>query len=197
MRLTKHQIDFTPGAKAVYQPPYRAGHKSEEVKIDEVSRMLRKRVIGPATSEWAIPVELAQKKNDAILKLCIGYRNLYGAIVRYSYPMPRMEEWIYFFGDTNVFGTLDSKSACWQIPTGDKDKAKIRFTCHRGLNRLTHMPFGLRNEEYKAFTQLEPAMVSPPIMALPKSGLPSTGDTDTSDSQVGRSLLQEQENGYK
>jgi Reverse transcriptase (RNA-dependent DNA polymerase) len=101
-------------------------------------------VIEPATSEWASPVVLVPKP-DGSMRFCIDYRRLNTVTVRYSYPLPRMDECIDSLGDARVFCTLDCNSGYWKIPVSPHDKEKTTFTSHEGLFKFLRMPFGLRN----------------------------------------------------
>jgi hypothetical protein len=58
INTTPHRIEIIPGAKPVFQRPYRAGKAGREVEKREIERMLSAEVIETATSEWASPVVL-------------------------------------------------------------------------------------------------------------------------------------------
>jgi Reverse transcriptase (RNA-dependent DNA polymerase) len=106
--------------------------------------MLKADVIVPAASDWASPVVLVPKP-DRSMRFCIDYRKLNAVTVRYSYPLPRMDECIDSLVDASVFSTLDCNSGYWQIPVDPIDIEKTTFTCHEGLYQFRRMPFGLKN----------------------------------------------------
>ena len=139
-----HRIDIIPGAKPIYQQPYRCGIERRKAEEAEVQRMLQAGVITPSNAEWASPVILVPKP-DGSLRFCIDYRKLNSITIRDSYPMPRMDECIDSLGSATVFSTLDCNSGYWQLPVATKDQDKTTFTCHAGSYKFLRLPFGLRN----------------------------------------------------
>ena len=139
-----HRIEIVPGAKPVYQQPYRCGIERRKAEDAEVQRMLQAGVITPSNAEWASPVILVPKP-DGSLRFCVDYRKLNNITVRDSYPMPRMDECIDSLGSATVFSTLDCNSGYWQLPVANKDQDKTTFTCHAGSYKFLRLPFGLRN----------------------------------------------------
>jgi Reverse transcriptase (RNA-dependent DNA polymerase) len=106
--------------------------------------MLKAEVIESATSEWASQFVLVAKP-DGSTRFCVDYRKLNAITVRYSYPLPRMDECIDSLGDAKIFTTLDCNSGYWQIPVRPEDRENTIFTSHEGLYWFLRMPFGLRN----------------------------------------------------
>ena len=139
-----HRIEIVPGAKPIYQQPYRCGIERRKAEEAEVQRMLQARVITPSNAEWASPVILVPKP-DGSLRFCVDYRKLNSITVRDSYPMPRMDECIDSLGSATVFSTLDCNSGYWQLPVAKEDQDKTTFTCHAGSYKFLRLPFGLRN----------------------------------------------------
>ena len=144
IRGTSHRIEVTPGAKPIFQQPYRCGIERRKAEEAEVKRMLQARVIAPSNAEWASPVILVPKP-DGSLRFCVDYRKLNAITVRDSYPMPRMDECIDSLGSAKVFSTLDCNSGYWQLPVAEEDQDKTTFTCHAGSYKFLRLPFGLRN----------------------------------------------------
>ena len=141
---TSHRIQLVLGAKPVHCQPYRAGTRARELESTEIQRMLKARVIEPATSEWESPIVLVPKP-DGSMRFCVDYRRLNAITTRDSYPLPRMDECIDSLGDATVFSTLDCNAGYWQIPVDPADRPKTTFTSHEGLFWFLRMPFGLRN----------------------------------------------------
>ena len=79
------------------------------------------------------------------MRFCVDCRKLNAVIVRYSYPVPRMDECIDCLGDAPVFTTLDCNSWDWQVEIAQEDRDKTTFASHCGLFRFISMPFGLNN----------------------------------------------------
>jgi hypothetical protein len=144
IKVTEHRIELQPGARPVYQAPYRAGRQGREVEKEEVERMLKTGVIEPANSEWASPVVLITKK-DGSVRFCVDYRKLNALTIRDTYPLPRMDDYLDSLGEARWFTTLDCNSGYWQIPVAEEDKDKTAFVTHCGIHRFNRMPFGLVN----------------------------------------------------
>ena len=101
---TKHRIELKPGARPIYQAPYRAGPIACEKEKKETDGMLHAGVIEPTSAEWASPVVFVPKK-DGTMRFCVDYRKLNAVTVSDSYPLPRMDECIDSLGDATVFTT--------------------------------------------------------------------------------------------
>ena len=138
---TKHRIELKPGASPIYQAPYRGGPVSCEKEID---RMLRAGVIEPTSVEWASPVVFAPK-NNGTMRFCADYSKQNAAIVRDSYALPRMDEYIESLDDSTVFTTLDSNSGYWRVEVAEDHRDKTTFESICDLFRFMHTPFGLKN----------------------------------------------------
>ena len=93
IEVATHRIEIVPGAKPIYQQPYRCRIERRKAEEEEVQRMLQAKEIAPLNAEWASPVILAPKP-DGALRFCADYRKLNSFRVRYSYPMPRMDKCI-------------------------------------------------------------------------------------------------------
>jgi hypothetical protein len=141
---TAHRIDLITEQKPVHCQPYRAGPESRALESAEIQQMLKAEVIEPATSEWASPIVLVAKP-DGSTRFCVDYRRLHAVTVRYSYPLPRMDECIDSLGDAKISTTLDCNYGYWKILVRLEDREKTTFTSHKGLYWFLRMPFGLRN----------------------------------------------------
>lgn len=86
-RKIEHQIPLKPDAKPVAQQPY----KLSPVELDEVHKTLTKLTrqgwIRPSLSPWGSLV-LFQRNKSGKLRMCVDYRALNHATIKYAYPMP-------------------------------------------------------------------------------------------------------------
>lgn len=73
----------------------------------EVQRLCNSKVMEPAISEWASPVVVVPKKND-YLRMCIDSRKLNAVPVPDTYLPPRIDEFIDWSRDAEIFLTLDA-----------------------------------------------------------------------------------------
>jgi hypothetical protein len=71
--------------------------------------MLEAGVIELALSELASPVVLITKK-DGRTRFCVDYRKLNALTTKDTYPLPRMDDYLYSLGAAMIFSTLDFNS---------------------------------------------------------------------------------------
>lgn len=101
-------------------------------------------VAEPAVAEWASSIVFVLEKN-VIMCFCDDCRRLSAVTVRNSYFMPRMDEYIYYSGESTIVSTLDINSRYWQIKMDGKGVHKTAFETHNRLHNNIKMLFGLKN----------------------------------------------------
>lgn len=72
MNIMSHKISLEPGAEPVTHRPYRAGPEARAFVADGVERMLKAKIIKPATSEWPSPV-VTVPNHDGSYRMCTEY----------------------------------------------------------------------------------------------------------------------------
>lgn len=65
----------------------------------------------------------------------VDHCRLNAATLRASYPISRMDEWIDFFGEIQIFSTLDANSGYWKIEINDMDVDETEVLTHHGIYR--------------------------------------------------------------
>ena len=65
-------------------------------------------------SEWASPVLLAPKK-DGAQRFCIDFRRLNKATIPYTYPLPRMDDYIDSLSWAKILTLLDGLLGYWKV----------------------------------------------------------------------------------
>lgn len=106
--------------------------------------MQKQGFIEASQSEWASSVVLATK-SDASLWFCVDFMRLNSLTVKYSYPLPRMDDYLDSLGAATYVSTLDCNSGYCQIPVAESDRPKTAFTSHAGTYQYEIMPFELCN----------------------------------------------------
>lgn len=124
---TKHLIEVLEDSKPVYQPPYRSRHRKGDFGKAEMGHMLADGLIKRSNGEWASPMVVVPKK-DGKLCLSVDYCRLNAVTQMDSYPIPRMDEYVDFFGYTRIFTTLDCIAGI----------GKRKYTSPKGMRR--HSP---------------------------------------------------------
>jgi len=140
--LVTHEID-TADARPIRQPLRRYPPSHQEAIDQQVSDMLRQRVIEPASSPWASNVVRAKK--DGTLRCCIGYRQLNEVTRKDAYPLPRTDACLDAMAGSGIFSTFDLRSGFHQVAMEQRDADKTAFRTRRGIFRFGTMPFGLCN----------------------------------------------------
>ena len=111
-----------------------------------MDEMLRKGVINPCASPWALPVILVPKKSvDGNPKyiFCTDFRGLNSVTTIPVYPIPDIKSNLSLMAGSKYFTLLDIENAYWNIPIKEEDKDKTGFLTPFGSFRYEKMAFGL------------------------------------------------------
>ncbi|GKC35222.1 putative nucleotidyltransferase, ribonuclease H [Tanacetum coccineum] len=157
----KHKIQLLDDKKPVVQKQRRLNANMQEVVKKEIVKLLNTGIIYPITdSPWVSPVHCIPKKggitvvtneNDELVpirtvtgwQVCIDYRKLNEATLKYHFPLPFMDQMLEKLAGNKYFCFLDGFSGYFQIPIDHMDQEKTTFTCSFGT--YAYMPFGLCN----------------------------------------------------
>ena len=128
---------------------YRYPEALKEEVNDQISKLLKDKIIQPSSSPWNSPVWVVPKKMDASGKkkwrLVIDYRKLNEISVGDVYPLPQINDILDQLGHSKYFTTLDLASGFHQFKMNPKDQAKTAISVPLGHYEYTRMPFGLKN----------------------------------------------------
>ena len=80
-------IELIPGTAPISRAPYRLAPAELKELNAQLEELLDKGLIRPSHSPWGAPVLFVRKK-DGSLRLCIDYRELNKATIKYKYPLP-------------------------------------------------------------------------------------------------------------
>ena len=94
--------------------------------------MVKRKVIQPSTSPWALPILLADKKNGKI-QFCVDFHYLNNVTKKNAYPLPRMDTILGALGNSSYFSSIDLTDAFWSILIQQQDVEKTAFTSKYGL----------------------------------------------------------------
>ena len=95
-------------------------------------------------SDWVSNLVVVRKKIGEI-RLCIDFRNLNRASLKYNYPFPKMEHILQRVVGSKRISLLDSFSSYNQVLVLLEDQLKTAFTTPWGTFMYVKMPFGLMN----------------------------------------------------
>jgi len=75
----------------------------------------------------------------------VDYSRLNKHVVRDSFPLPRVDDYLDCLSKAKIFSVLDLASGFWQIPVEESDKEKLSFITTFGTYEWNYMPFGFVN----------------------------------------------------
>lgn len=125
--------------------PYRCTIEDKLEIEQQISALLKKKLIEESYSPFAAPVTLAYKRDEnRRSRLCIDFRDLNKIIIPQSQPFPLIEDLVIKTRNCKYFSKLDINSAFWSIPLRVEDRRKTGFITHEGHFQWTCLPFGLK-----------------------------------------------------
>jgi hypothetical protein len=117
--------------------------ENEEVKR-QVQELLDKGLVRESLSLCAVPTVLSPKK-DGGSRMCIESRVINKIMIKYKFPLPRMDDLMDYLSGAKYFSTIDLKRRYHQIHMREGDEWKTTLKTNEGLYEWIFMPFGLTN----------------------------------------------------
>lgn len=139
-----HEIKLRPDSKIVNVKPYRTGKKEKEVIDEQITLMLKEKVIRESVSPFNSPIVLVKKKAGSS-RFCIDYRQLNNETIKDSFSLPHLDYTIDNLQNAKIYSKIDLRNGYWHIPIRETCKHKTAFKTHTGLYEFKRIPFGLCN----------------------------------------------------
>lgn len=161
--ICMHKILMEDDHKPVVQPQRILNPAMKEVVHKEVVKLLDAGLIYPISdNSWVSPVHVVPKKGGTTVimtekneliprrtvtcwRVCVDYRRLNTAIIKYHFPLPFIDQMLERLGGHDYYCFLDGYSGYNQIAVSLEDQKKTAFTYPYGIFAYRRVPFGLCN----------------------------------------------------
>lgn len=141
----QHEIPLKAGALPYKQKQRQYNPNIFGTILSEIQKMLNARIIFPIHhSTWIANIIPVRKKNGEIL-ICVDFKNLNQLPLKYSYPLPVMDQVLQMVTRSKTLSMLDGFLGYNQVEVSPNDQHKTSFTTLWGIFSYRKMPFGFIN----------------------------------------------------
>jgi hypothetical protein len=114
--------------------------------MDELHNLESLGIIEKSSSPWCAPVVCVAKPGGGPPRICVDYRKLNFAMVKDSYPLPKIGDILECLGKYTIFAKFDFSRGFYQCSIDAESIEKTAFSVGAGgLYHFVRMPMGLSN----------------------------------------------------
>ena len=139
----EHEIDLIPGSALLNRPVYRCNSEEAKELQQQVKELMEKGYVKESMSPYVVPALLVLKK-DGSIRICVDSRAINKIIIKYYYPILRLDDMLDELHGTSIFSKVNLKSGYHEIRMKEGDEWKTTFKTKFRLYEWTVMPFGLQ-----------------------------------------------------
>ena len=126
VRIISHCMDMIPRASLPNKAPYRLTPIENKELNRQVYDFLEKGLIRESLNPCVVPVVLSPKNNGE-WRMCTNSSAINKIIVKYRFPMPRMDDIMEYLSGAKYFTKIDLKSGYHHIRMREGDEWKTAF----------------------------------------------------------------------
>ena len=130
----------------INQRPYRCTQTDQDMIDSQIRELLKYNLIRKSTSPYAVPITLADKKDEGKrTRLCMDSRKINEITVPDNFPFPLFCDIIDNLYNCEYFSTIDITSSFWHVKMSPGDIHKTAFVTTNDHFEWLRMPYGYRN----------------------------------------------------
>ena len=136
--------NLSPNIKPIRTPSRRYSKSCLEYIHSEVNKLLLDGIIEPSYSPWRAQVLVTSNGNRR--RMVIDYSStIYRFTHLNAYPLSNIADLVSEVAQYKIFSKIDLRSAYYQVPIREEDKAFTAFEADGQLFQYCRLPFGLTN----------------------------------------------------
>ena len=148
----EYDIEINKTVKPVQHRPRRTPIMMRDDIIKKVKELEKYGILSRVEepTEW-ISSQVAVRKPNGSIRLCLDPKDLNKAIVRNHYQIPTLDDILPKLAKSKCFSLLDAKDGFWHVVLSEKSRKLTTFWTPVGRYCWTRLPFGLSSspEEYQ------------------------------------------------